>query len=159
MQYVRKSGLKKDWRGTQYYDNGFKFSEQQRAWNVAVCVCSYFLGTITLAYPAWFAVVQARAMLFSNEASDKDVDDWASTEDAMPYRRFEVQGGSDRITKTTVQVVCHRLVWMTHISLDKFFKIVMTTAELADQLKCLASLKALSLEKCKGVSGERGWEF
>ena len=142
----RKRGWKKDWRGRQYWDTGAEFSEQQRAWNVAVCVCSYFLGTMTLAYPAWFAVVQARAMLFSNEASDKDVDEWASTEDAMPYRRFEVQGGSDRITKMTVQVVCHRLVWMTHISLDKCKMIVMTTAELADQLKCLASLKALPAE-------------
>ena len=77
----------------------------------------------------------------------------------MPYRRFEVQGGSERITKITVQVVCHRLVWMTHISLDKCKMIVMTTAELADQLKCLASLKALSLEECEGISGERGWGF
>ena len=94
-------------------------------------------------------------MLFSNEASDKDVDDWASTEDAMPYRRIEVQGGSDQITKITVQVVCHRLVWMTHISLDNCKMIVMTTADLAGQLKCLASLKALSLDECKGISGER----
>ena len=151
----REQGWKKDWTGKQYHDKGAKFSEQQRALNVAFCVCSYFLGTITLAYPAWFAVVQARAMLFSNEASDKDVDDWASTEDAMPYRRLEVQGGSDQITKITVQVVCHRLVWMTHISLDNCKMIVMTTVELAGQLKCLASLKALSLDGCKGISGER----
>ncbi len=69
-------------------------------------------------------------MRLSDGANDEEFDEWSGSKDAMPYRRIEVNdGGKGSLTKRTVQMVAQRLVWITHITLDKCTKIEMTTAE------------------------------
>ena len=103
-----------------------------------------------------FAVARTQAMQLPEEMSDEDMDEWSRSEDAMPYRRVAVHDGSkSSLTKRTVQMVAQRLVWITHITLDKCTKIKITTMELSEELQCLASLRALSLALCgAGVTGE-----
>ena len=143
-------------RGKAYYDQGATFTESQRDKNVTLCMVSYFFGTITLAYPLMFAVTRTQAMQLPETVSDEDMDEWSRSEDAMPYRRIAVNDGSKgSLTKRTVQMVAQRLVWITHITLDKCTKIEITTMELSKELQCLASLRALSLALCgAGVTGE-----
>ena len=142
-------------RGKAYFDEGATFTESQRDKKVTLCMVSYFFGTITLAYPLMFAVARTQAMQLPEEVSDEDMDEWSRSEDAMPYRRIAVNDGSKgSLTKRTVQMVAQRLVWITHITLDKCRKIEITTMELSKELQCLASLRALSLTFAAGVTGE-----